>query len=71
MATHEILGVDVFREGASLAFGVPYNQVTNSQRTIFKERFDLFTGGFGMSNETIREQIKRVANMMRLRRRLP
>ena len=67
MATHEILGIDPFREGASIAFGVPYNQVTNSQRSIFKERFSLFACGLGMNKENIRAQVKHVASMMRVR----
>lgn len=71
MATHEILGIDPYREGASIAFGVPYNQVTNSQRELFKERFSLFACGLEMSRqmgqENIRAQVKRVARMMRLR----
>jgi hypothetical protein len=67
MATHEILGIDPYREGASIAFGVPYNQVTNSQRTIFKERFSLFACGLGINKENIRAQVKRVASMMRVR----
>jgi hypothetical protein len=65
MATHEILGVDIFREGASIAFKVPYNQVTSDLRAIFKERFDLFTGGFPTGQENMRAQVKRVATMMR------
>jgi len=67
MATHEILGVDIFREGASIAFGIPYTQVTNSQREIFKERFSLFACGFVTDRENMRAQVKRVANMMRTR----
>jgi hypothetical protein len=71
MATHEILGIDPYREGASIAFGVPYNRVTNSQRTLFKEGFALFACGLEMSRqmgqENIRAQVKRVARMMRLR----
>ena len=66
MATHEILGMDPYREGASIAFGVPYNQVTNSQRAIFKERFSLFACGLEMREGNIREQVKRVARRMRL-----
>jgi len=71
MATHEILGIDPYREGASIAFGVPYNQVTTGQRALFKERFALFACGLEMSRqmgqENIRAQVKRVARMMRLR----
>ena len=71
MATREILGMDPYREGASIAFGVPYNQVTNSQRALFKERFSLLACGLEVSREMGREniqaQVKRVARMMRLR----
>jgi hypothetical protein len=71
MATHEILGTDPYCEGASIAFGVPYNQVTTSQRALFKERFSLFACGLEVCRETgrenIRAQVKRVARMMRLR----
>lgn len=67
MATHELLGIDIFREGASIAFDVPYNQVTSSQRAIFKERFDLFACGFATDRENMRAQVRRVATMMRTR----
>lgn len=67
MATHEILGIDPFREGASIAFGVPYTQVTNSQRALFKERFSLFACVLGINKENVRAQVKRVASMMRVR----
>jgi hypothetical protein len=54
-----------------VAFGVPYNQVTNSQQALFKERFALFACGLEMrgqmGQENIRPQVKRVARMMRLR----
>jgi hypothetical protein len=65
MATHEILGTDIYREGASMAFGVPYAKVTSGQRETFKERFLMLGYGFGTSRENIREHVKRVASMMR------
>jgi hypothetical protein len=58
MATHEILGMGPYREGASIAFGVPYNQVTNSQRAIFKERFALLACGLEMSSPVGSRQIR-------------
>jgi len=67
MATHEALGIDPYREGASIMFGVPYNQVSIQQRDVFKERFSLFVYGLGTSRENIRAQVKRVATMLRLR----
>lgn len=42
---HMEIELDIYRYGASLAFEVPFDQVTKQQRQAFKERFFLCSHG--------------------------
>ena len=59
---------DIYREGASIAFEVPYDQVTKHQRAVFKERFFPFTYRRGMNKENVRALVKAVAEQMKASR---
>ncbi len=70
-SARDMTGTDIYREGASIAFEVPLDQVTRQQRQIFKERFFLFTYSRGTNKENVRELVKAVAEMMRAQLRGP
>jgi len=58
---------DIYQEGASIAFKIPYDQVTRLQRTLFKERFFLFVYAVyrrQTTREDVQYLIKAVAERM-------
>lgn len=57
--------IDIYQEGASIAFEVPYDQVTKTQRGVFKERFFVFVYRQGTNSENIRALARAVAEAMR------
>lgn len=68
MTTYEE-DIDIYQEGASIAFKTPYAQVTKLQRALFKERFFLFVYSVYLrqaNKEDVRALVKTVAESVRL-----
>lgn len=60
--------IDIYREGAAIAFDVSYDQVTSVQRQLFKEHAFLITYARSTSKDNIRALLKVVAEAMRAAR---
>ena len=62
--------IDIYQEGASIAFDVPYDQVTKQQRAVFKVRFFPYMYRRGTNKENVRALVKAVAEGMKASRTL-
>lgn len=64
-ANRDVFAMDIHREGASLAFEVPLDQVTKAQRHMFKEHFFLTAYTRGIDSKHIGEAVMRAAELLR------